>query len=419
MCEVTKKQVMELAESKLDELVQLVSDLIQIPSENPIGSQREVIDFVKNYLTESGIPCEEVGDNPDYPCVVAKIGQEDGFSVILNGHVDVVPAGDRDQWDFDPFSGEITDKEILGRGTSDMKAGVAGILFAMRMLVESGAKLNGNIRLHIVSDEESGGEFGTKWLSDNGYAEHADACLVAEPTSHNTIEIGQKGKVELIFKSHGVSAHGSLAGYKGENAILKLMKVLEHVDMLRQVEGRYSGSQIKALENSKIIADQKNGAGTGDVIDHVSVNVGMISGGVRPNMVPDYCQVVLDVRVPIGVEEADIEDCVKAILEKSGASGVEYELNFQSAGNYTDIDAPIVEAIKKHAEDLWKIEVLPAYQWASSDAREYRLKGIPTIQYGPSNTVGIHSYNETVDIEDVKNAGQIYIHSLCDLMGIE
>ncbi len=419
MCEVTKKQVMELAQGKLDELVQLVSDLIQIPSENPIGSQREVIDFVKKYLAESQIPCEEVGGNPDFPCVVAKIGQEDGFSVILNGHVDVVPAGDREQWEFDPFSGEITEKEILGRGTSDMKAGVAGILFAMRMLTESGAKLNGNIRLHIVSDEESGGEYGTKWLSENGYAENADACLVAEPTSHNTIEIGQKGKVELIFKSHGVSAHGSLAGYKGENAILKLMKVLEHVDMFRQIEGRYSGSQIKALENSKIIANQKNGAGTGEVIDHVSANVGMITGGVRPNMVPDYCEATLDLRLPIGVGPEEIEECAKAIIDKSGVSGVEYDMDFQAYGNATDINAPIVEAIKKHAENLWKTEVLPAYQWASSDAREYRLKGIPTIQYGPSNTVGIHSYNETVDIEDVKNAGQIYIRSLCDLMGIK
>ena len=77
-----------------------------------------------------------------------------------------------------------------------------------------------------------------------------------------------------------------------------------------------------------------------------------------------------------------------------------------------------MEAIKKHAEALWQDDVLPAYQWASSDARDYRVKDIPTIQYGPSNTVGIHSYNETVDIEDVKNAGQIYLLSLCDLMGI-
>lgn len=419
MSKVSKAQIMELAQSRLDELVELTAQLIRIPSENPIGTQREVIDFVKQYLNESGIDCEEVGCNPEFPCVVAKIGKEEGFSAILNGHVDVVPAGDRAQWKFDPFSGEITDKEILGRGTSDMKAGVAGILFAMRILTEAKAELNGNIRLHIVSDEESGGEYGTQWLCANGYAEHADACLVAEPTSHNTIEIGQKGKIDLVFKSHGKSAHGSLAGHKGENAILKLAKVLEHVDMLSEITGHFGPTQDKALENSKIIADMKNGAGTGEVIDHVSVNVGMISGGVRPNMVPDYCEAICDIRLPIGVTKEEVEDCVKEILKKSGVEGVEYEMTCHAFGNYTEIDAPIVEVFKKYAEAQWKTEVLPAYQWASSDAREYREKGIPTIQYGPSNTVGIHSYNETVDIEDVKNAGQIYLLSLCELMGIK
>lgn len=332
MSKVTKAEILDRAKGQLDDLVELVSQLIKIPSENPIGSQRPVIDFVEKYLEDAGIDWEEVGCNEEFPCIVAHMGKEDGFSVILNGHVDVVPAGDREQWDFDPFSGEITEKEILGRGTSDMKAGVAGFLFAMKILKESGAQLNGNIRLHIVSDEESGGEFGTKWLCDNGYAENA---------------------------------------------------------------------------------------GTGEVIDHVAVNVGMIHGGVRPNMVPDYCEAVLDVRLPIGVDEQEIRDCVDNIVKKSQMEGIEYTLDFQSFGNYTEIDAAIVEAIKKHAEELWKIEVLPAYQWASSDAREYREKGIPTIQYGPSNTVGIHSYNETVDIEDVKNAGQIYILSLCDLMGIQ
>ena len=415
----TRNEVLELAKSKLDDLVQLTSDLIKIPSENPIGTQRDVVDFVKKYLSEAGIACEEVGCNPEHPRKKKKIGKEEGFSVILNGHVDVVPAGDRNQWDFDPFSGEITDKCILGRGTSDMKAGVAGILFAMKTLVEAGVELNGNIRLHIVSDEESGGEYGTQWLCANGYAENADACLVAEPTSHKTIEIGQKGKIDLILKSYGKSAHGSLAGYRGENAILKLGKVLEHVDMLREIEGKYGENQKQALINSKIIAGEKNGAGTGDVIDHVSANVGILKGGTRPNMVPDYCEAIVDLRLPIGVTIEEVEERIKAMIAKSGVEGVEYELGCQMLGNYTEIDAPIVEAIKKYAEELWQEEVLPAYQWASSDARDYRQKGIPTIQFGPSNTVGIHSYNETVDIEDVQKAGLIYILSLCDLMGID
>ena len=380
---VSREEIFALAKSKSDELVQLVSELIQIPSENPTGTQREVIDYVKKYLQDAGIACEEVACNEDYPCVLAKIGKEEGFSVILNGHVDVVPAGDRNQWNFDPFSGEITDKLILGRGTSDMKAGVAGLLFAMKILVESKADLNGNIRLHIVSDEESGGEYGSRWLCENGYADGANACLIAEPTSNNTIEIGQKGGLHLILKSYGKSAHGSLGGFKGENAIIKLSKVLERLQDLTKIEGHYKESQANALKNSKMIAEQEIGeAGVGEVINH-----------------------------------QEIIDVVNHCLE--GTEGIECEYHWNSEGNYTEEEEAIVQAVKKNAEALWGIDVIPAYQWASSDAREYRAKGIPTIQYGPSNTEGIHSYNENVDIEDVINAGQIYVLSLCDLMGIE
>ena len=332
----------------------------------------------------------------------------------------MVPAGDREQWDFDPFSGEVTDKLILGRGTSDMKAGVAGLLFAMKILTESGAPLNGNVRLHIVSDEESGGEYGSKWLCENGYAKDANACLIAEPTSNNTIEIGQKGGLTLIMKAYGKSAHGSLGGFKGENAIIKLSKVLDKLQGLTKIEGHFKDSQAHALENSKLIAQQEIGEpGIGEVISHVSANVGVIQGGTRPNMVPDYCEAIVDVRLPIGVDHEEIEEMVRTIIRDSGETGIEYEAQWKSEGNYTDEDAAIVQTVKKNAEALWGIDVIPAYQWASSDAREYRAQGIPTIQYGPSNTEGIHSYNENVDIEDAVNAGRIYILSLCDLMGIE
>ena len=269
MSNITRAEILKLAESQTDDFIKLVSDLIRIPSENPTGTQREVVDFVKNYLKEAGIDSEEVAAHPDFPCVLAKIGKEDGFSVILNGHVDVVPAGDREQWDFDPFSGEVTDKLILGRGTSDMKAGVAGLLFAMKILTESGAPLNGNVRLHIVSDEESGGEYGSKWLCENGYAKDANACLIAEPTSNNTIEIGQKGGLTLIMKAYGKSAHGSLGGFKGENAIIKLSKVLDKLQGLTKIEGHFKDSQAHALENSKLIAQQEIGEpGIGEAVSY-------------------------------------------------------------------------------------------------------------------------------------------------------
>lgn len=416
---MTKQELLHYADEHNEELIRLVSRLIQIKSENPTGSQREVIDFVKAFLEESGIACKETGCNPDYPCIVAGIGSEGGFSMLINGHVDVVPAGDLKQWDFDPFSGRITDTQILGRGTSDMKAGVAGVLFALALFAKKKVPLNGNIRLHIVSDEESGGQFGTQWLCANGYADHADACLVAEPTSMNTIEIGQKGGLLLTIKSYGKSAHGSLGDFKGENAILKLSRVLSHISMLTEIEGHFTDRQQKPLKDSRMLAVRENNIpGLGRVIDHVSTNVGLIKGGTRHNMVPDYCEATVDVRLPIGVKKEEIEEVLKQIMEVSKVMGVEYELHYKSEANFTDHEAPIVLAFKKNAEELLGKEVIPAYQWASSDARDYRKLGIPTIQFGPSNTVGIHSYNETVQIEDVIIAAKTYIGAICDLMKV-
>ena len=178
----TQKKLHELVLQHKDELVQLVSRLIQINSENPCGTQDEVIAFVRQYLEGYGIETQQIDTIPGHPIVTAELGNRAGYNLVLNGHVDVVPIGDPKGWKFDPCGGEVTETTIRGRGTSDMKAGVACLLFVMRLLKESGAKLGGCVRLHLVSDEEAGGK-GTRWLCDNGYADGAQACLIAEPTS--------------------------------------------------------------------------------------------------------------------------------------------------------------------------------------------------------------------------------------------
>lgn len=201
---------------------------------------------------------------------------------------------------------------------------------------------------------------------------------------------------------------------------MKLARVLDKLPQLTTIEGHFKESQQHALENSMKQAEAANQTpGVGEVIRHVSANVGLIQGGTRPNMVPDYCEAIVDVRLPIGVVHQEIVDMLDKIIAECGVEGISYDLHWKSEGNYTEEDETIVQTVKKNAEAIWGIEVIPAYQWASSDARDYRRVGIPTIQYGPANTPGIHSYNENVDIEDVVNAGQIYVLSLCDMMGIE
>ena len=414
----TQKKLHDRVLQHKDELVQLVSRLIQINSENPCGTQDEVIAFVRQYLEGYGIETQQIDTIPGHPIVTAELGNRAGYNLVLNGHVDVVPIGDPKGWKFDPCGGEVTETTIRGRGTSDMKAGVACLLFVMRLLKESGAKLGGCVRLHIVSDEEAGGK-GTRWLCDNGYADGAQACLIAEPTSYDNIEIGQKGGLHLKLIAHGTPAHGSLGNYKGDNAILKLGRVLQHVNELTAVPGHYAENQKQALANSRLICERANSNGAADAIDHLTCNPGIITGGNKINMVPDYCECLCDCRLPIGIRHEDIEAAVKKMIADSGETGIEYVLEYHSEANFTDYDAPIVRMVHKNAEAIWGRTVLPAYQWASSDAKYYRNLGIQTIQYGPANCEGIHGYNEDVDIEDVIHAAEIYMLSFCELLDVE
>lgn len=406
-----KEDLLRLVDEHSPELIRLCQDLIRIPSENPGGSQREVMDYVKAYLDAANIKSTEVGELKEFPSIYAEMGEKEGYTLIFNGHLDVVPAGDLSKWRFDPFGGEVVEGKILGRGASDMKCGVAAVLFVAKLLAREQIKLKGQIRLHLVSDEETGG-VGTSWLCENGYADGADACIVAEPTS-KTIEIGQKGKLKLTIHAKGQPAHGSLGGFKGENAIMKLIPALDRLANLTKLQGSSAKSQLHALDSSKQVANKELGAGAGEVIDHVAVNVGVIKGGTAVNMVPENCEAIVDIRVPLGLDRQTVDAAIKECLEKED---VTYKLEWHSDANATDEYDPLVQSVKTNAESLWPFEVIPAYQWASSDAREYRELGLTTLQYGPSNTEGIHSYNEDVDVLDVVNTAKIYLLTIFDLL---
>ena len=401
-------------DKRSEELIKLCSDMVKIPSENPPGNVDDIVLFIQNYLSNKGIKHKLVGPDSKYPSIVAGIGE--GPSLVFNGHCDVVPAGDKSRWNFDPYGGEITSSAIRGRGTSDMKCGLGAALFTMALVHDEKVPLNGRVEIHVVPDEETGGSFGTKWLVENGYADNAFVCLVAEPTGADTCEVGQKGQVRIHLSVAGKAAHGSIGNYVGENAILKTMKILSHIDELRKIKGSYSPTQHQVLIDSKDMAEAKLARpGVGNVIDSVTVNPGIIKGGTKVNMVPDLCETDIDIRIPIGLSSEELISNFEGLLHELNRDKVGYKYETSEA-NITEVSEPIVKTLVKNAESVWNKRVIPAYQWASSDARYYRLKGIPTLQYGPSNTEGIHSYNEDVDIVDVINAAKIYVGVICDLL---
>jgi len=409
-----KSSLWDIIDKRKNEIVGLCSDLIRIPSENPPGNVDEIVSFISQFLAKNGIESRITGPAPEYPNIIAGIGN--GPVLLFNGHCDVVPAGDRARWNFDPFGGEITSTTIRGRGTSDMKCGLGAALFAMSLFAQGKIPLGGRLEIHIVPDEETGGANGTKWLVENGYADNAFACIVAEPTSSDTCEVGQKGQIRIHVTAQGKAAHGSIGNYVGENAIMKVATLLSRIEELRSMKGVYSESQTQVLFDSKKIAQEKlERPHVEDVIDHVTVNPGIIKGGIKINMVPDLCEADIDVRIPIGLPAKKVIAQFEEIIQQLNLNNIQYRVEYSEA-NFTEVSEPLVHTIVNNAEAIWHHKVIPAYQWASSDARYYRNKGIPTLQYGPANTEGIHSYNEDVDIEDVINATKIYSATICDLL---
>ncbi len=418
--DITKEQLHEAVLARKDELIALCQDLVRIKNQSPIDDQTPALDFVQRYLEEAGIASERIvtDEGEDYPVVFAQMGDPEGFRVVLNGHVDVVPVGELSGWDFDPFGAEIRDGKILGRGTSDMKCGLAVLLFSMKLLRESGAELKGDIRLHVVCDEEIAGS-GTKWFCENGYADGADAVMVGEPTGHETIEIGQKGILHLTLTAHGTPGHGSTNNYKGDNAIVKLARVLTHIDEIISVPGGFLPEHERAVANSRIIAERTIPApGVGNVVDHISCNVGIIEGGGKINQVPDRASAQVDIRLPFGTDHDAVVAAVDKVIAEAGVTGIECTYDWIAEGNVTSDTSTLVTSLKKNIEEVWGEECLPAYQWASSDAAHYRRLGCPTIQFGPCNNDGIHGYNEDVDVIDVVHAAEIYMLTLCDMLGV-
>ena len=410
------EELRSLVENRKEELIQLCCEMIRIPSVNPPGEMDEMISYLCAYLEKHGIQYEIKKGKETAPNIIARIGQKDGRVLLLNGHCDVVPVGNLEKWDVDPFCGEVRGGKILGRGTSDMKTGLAGLLFVMGLLADNQVALDGEVVLSIVPDEEVSGQFGTKWLVENGVI-HGDACLIAEPTGSLNCEIGQKGCCWLKLTASGEPAHGSLAPFAGENAINRLLKVLNRIDTIRDITPRYDDDTAIVMEKSRDMAKKLIQAkGAQHVLNHCTVNLGKISGGTKVNMVPDYAEAEIDIRLPIGVTCEMVEEQVIRILKESEVTGVTYSFCWQSEPNSTSAKEEIVEIVAGHVADIWGEPLARTYQWASSDARFFRYAGIPTLQYGPANLEGIHAYNETVDVQDVINAAKIYICTITDFL---
>lgn len=411
MGESLKEKILD--ELKPKEVLDLACRLVKIPSENPPGDVSEISVFIEDYLSEAGITVERHEPEKGRINLVARIGERSGKELIFNGHMDVVPAGDKSRWRFDPYLGEIRDGYILGRGASDMKGGLAGIIYAFRKLARYEGELGGRLTLACVSDEETGGEYGTKYLVSQGIAVGSSA-LIAEPTGLDLINVGEKGALWMKITVYGKPAHGSLAPYAGENAILKAADLMKELLKIIELKPTLPQELKAVVEESKRIGEQVIGIkNVSRILDHLSMNFGVIRGGTKINVVPERCELEVDVRVPIGMKSDEVASYIEELASRYGG-----EVSYIGRGdaNHTPPSAEIVRVVSLNVSQVIGVKPRLFIQWASSDARYYRWRGVPTIHYGPAEIGVIHGYDEVVKAEDVVKACMVYAATALDYL---
>jgi succinyl-diaminopimelate desuccinylase len=399
-------KALSLIDGRRNNITKLVSDLIKIRSINPPGDMQEIATFIEELLKNEGFSVNRVEPEQGKISLITSVGKGKP-ELVFNGHMDVVPSGDPSKWRYDPFSGIIVDGYIYGRGASDMKGGLGALIQAFLVTSKFENKLNGKLTLVLVPDEESGGLLGTKYLIDNNIVV-GDAVIIGEPTGLDYIDIGQKGSLWLKLKFKGKSIHGSLAPYLGDNAIIKAYRAITELYNITKLKANPTDDIKHVIDTSTNIADSLIGfKGIGELIlKHPTLNVGIIKGGSKINMVPDYCEVDVDIRIPIGLTSKDVVEEIRKILEKYEG---EVEVISISEANYTSPHHKLVKTVEETIELVISKKPHVFVQWASSDARYYRIKGIPTIHYGPAEVEGIHGYNERVKTEDVIKASKVYL----------
>lgn len=413
-----KDRLIAEIENNKEDLIKLCSQLIQIPSENPPGDSTEITTFIDDYLKSAGAETEWHESTDKMYNLISTIGEKsDGKHLIYCGHSDVVPTGDHSKWDFDPISGEIVDGWLLGRGASDMKAGLGGIIFVFAMLKRLNIELPGQLTLAVVPDEETGGEYGVPWLLERGLIE-GDGCLIPEPSSPYNPTIGQKGSYWFKLKVFGEPGHGSLSPLAGNNAIINMIDAINEIRKVWEIEIEIPDEVKPLIEKSKRYMEEveKDRVRFQPVLEHITYNIGKIEGGNKANMIPESCEVEVDCRLPFGITQ---EEVTKFLHEKLDGLGIEYEISrfgFRSNANYTSDEDPVCKAIVDNITYVTNHEAYGVMQWASSDARHFREYNIPVLQYGPAYLPSIHGYNEKVKVEDIIVCCKVYMAAVIDYL---
>ncbi|MFC1804193.1 ArgE/DapE family deacylase [Thermoproteota archaeon] len=418
--EEIKKKAWSIIEDKR-EVVSLCKEMIKRPSDNPPGDTTELAQYLKEYIEKkAGVEVMVYEPREGNPNLVATIeGSSPGPHLVLNGHMDQFPAEVGEPWTVDPYLGEVIDGKLYGRSGGDMKGGLAGLVYSFCLIGEMGLDLPGKLTLMAVSDEETGGKWGTKWLLDNMPELLGDACLNAEPTGL-TLRIGEKSIVDIILEVTGKPAHGSVVGYVGENAISKMARLIPEVEKLNNIQGKFTDETKKIMDMTARGFEAMFGAGypgMSQVLRHVTVNMGVIRGGSKVNIIPGRCEVEVNIRLPLGVTWDDVDEKLEELIGKDDS--VKYRFmedpEVRPPASYTSPEERIAELLKVNAREVTGDEPLWSMTAGATDCRFFRTRGIPSVLFGPK-AHKVAAADEYITADELITVAKVHTGTIIDYL---
>lgn len=362
-------------QARLDFLKQLIA------IDTAGGHEEKVSLFLKDSFAKHGITAQLVEVEPGRHDVIAKLGNGNGPVLAFEGHQDTVAIGEKDQWQHDPLGAEIIGDKVYGRGTTDMKAGLAAEALALMELADEGAELNGTLEFIATVAEESSQHNhmqGAQTLVKKGLIQDVDAIIIAEP-SDSQLDFAHKGSITYRVSSVGKTAHSSMPQL-GYNAIKPLVHYYnlqeEYFKSFAGVENQYLGKTVPVVTK--------------------------IDGGQQLNSVPDYAELFAKVRTIPEISNDEIWQHIKAMIkqvnEEDGA-----QLSLTVLGDkipvVTDPNAPFIKTLHRVAEEKLQRPVAVQGVAFGTDASELS-KGndhFSMAVLGPGNKTA-HAINEWVSL---------------------
>lgn len=407
-------RVSEEIAARRDELVALTQQLVRIPTTNPPGdAYRECAEVIGRRLAKRGFTLEYVrgtgapGDSDRYPrinVIARRTGDSPGRCVHFNGHVDVVEPGQG--WSVEPFAATVRDGRIYGRGTCDMKGGLAAAIVACETLIDAGVSLPGALEISGTVDEESGGYGGVAYLAERGYyaPDRVQHVVIPEPLNVDRICIGHRGVWWAEIETLGRIAHGSMP-FLGDSAIRHMGALLERLEhqLLPRLAGRHTVMPVvppAARQSTLNINSLHGGAPEGH-------------DGLPSPCVADSCRLVLDRRFLVEEQLEEVKQEVSELLEGLVAdrAGFRYRLRdlFEVLPTMADPAGPVVQATAAAIRTVLGREPQIVCSPGTYDQKHIdrigRLKDC--IAYGPGILELAHQPDEYVGIDELVASAQV------------